>query len=200
MDDRSRLRDEISVASALCLGPLADAPGAQVQQSLAAAAHLADTAERTLHLFVAEARATGMTWATIGEQLGITRQAAQKRFGGQVPLKVTRPQPDPSASQVAAAVGLLDAAAERRYEELEQRASAHIRRMAGSGGVARAFDAVPAVYGELTRAGPPQARLIGRVLHVSRIEERTGRATRAEITVAEDGTLLGLAYTETDAD
>ena len=69
-----------------------------------------------------------------------------------------------------------------------------------TGGVARAFDAVPAVYGELTRAGPPQARLIGRVLHVSRIEERTGRATRAEITVAEDGTLLGLAYTETDAD
>lgn len=199
MEDRSRLRDEISVASALCLGPLADEPGTQAQQSLAAASHLIDAAERALHLFVAEARAAGMTWAQIGEQLGISRQAAQKRFDAQVPLKVSREKVDPTAAQVAEAVDLLDAVAARHYEDVERRASAHIRRLAGAAGVARGFDAVPAVYGQLITAGPPQAQLIGRVLHVWRIEQRTERPARAEITLADDGTLLGLAYAEADA-
>lgn len=199
MDDRSRLRDEISVTSTLCLGPLADRPGAQVEQSLAAATHLVDTAERTLHLFVDEAREAGMTWAAIGETLGITRQAAQKRFGGQVPHKVSREQPDPTPAQVELAVRILDDTAARRYQQIEERASAHLRRLAGSGGMPAAFDAVPAVYGELIEAGPAHAQLIGRVLHAWRREERTIRPARAEVTIAPDGTLLGLGYMDTDA-
>lgn len=199
MDDRSRLRDEIAVTSALCLGPLADTPGAQVEQSLAAAAHLADTAERTLHLFVDEARESGMTWAAIGDVLGITRQAAQKRFGTQVPHKVTREQPDPAPEQIQLAVQLLDDAAARRYQQLEKRASAHLKRLAGSRGLAAGFDAVPQVYGDLIEAGAPHAQQIGRVLNVWRHEDRTGRPARAEITLAGDGTLLGLGYMDVDA-
>lgn len=39
-------------------------------------------AQRDLHDAVAEARSVGHTWADVGAALGITRQAAFKRFGG----------------------------------------------------------------------------------------------------------------------
>ena len=38
-------------------------------------------AERELTLAVADARAAGVSWQGIGDALGITRQAAQQRFG-----------------------------------------------------------------------------------------------------------------------
>lgn len=39
------------------------------------------SAERALQQAVNEARHQGWTWATVGDTLGITRQAAQQRFG-----------------------------------------------------------------------------------------------------------------------
>lgn len=42
---------------------------------------LSTLAESLLHAEVAEARAAKVTWATIGQALGVTRQAAFQRFG-----------------------------------------------------------------------------------------------------------------------
>ena len=47
---------------------------------IAANQALAD-AERDLHQAVADARAAGDSWAVVGAALGITKQAAQQRFG-----------------------------------------------------------------------------------------------------------------------
>lgn len=110
------------MSSALCLSALAEEPGSQMEQSLAAATHLADVAERTLHLFVTEARRDGKTWAAIGDELGISRQAVQKRFDGQVPQKVTRRLPDAPPELVELAVQLLDDAAAGRFATIEERA------------------------------------------------------------------------------
>lgn len=48
---------------------------------IAALEALRALAETTLHAEVAQARAAGVTWASIGQALGVTRQAAFQRFG-----------------------------------------------------------------------------------------------------------------------
>lgn len=199
MDNRSRLRDEVTVSSALCLSALADEPGAQAEQSLSAASHLVDAAERTLHQLVTDARASGMTWAAVGDSLGISRQAAQKRFGGQVPQKVTRDLPSAPPELVELAEGLLDDAVSGRFDRIEQHASAHLRKLAGAAGLARSFEPLATMYGDFVSRAEPQVQLIGTVVYVSAIEQRTVKPARAEVTLAADGTLLGLSYLDIDS-
>ena len=187
------------MSSALCLSALAEEPGSQMEQSLAAATHLADVAERTLHLFVTEARRDGKTWAAIGDELGISRQAVQKRFDGQVPQKVTRRLPDAPPELVELAVQLLDDAAAGRFATIEERASTHLLRLGGAAGLAPAFSAVTTISGELLSRDEAEPRMIGRVLYVQALEQRTLKPTRAEVTLSLDGTLLGLNYVDVDA-
>ena len=39
--------------------------------------------EDAIHLAVVQARAEGMTWEQVGDLLGVTRQAAQQRYGAE---------------------------------------------------------------------------------------------------------------------
>lgn len=48
---------------------------------IAASAAAEEAAREMLHRSVMAARAAGVSWARIGERLGMTRQAAQQRFG-----------------------------------------------------------------------------------------------------------------------
>jgi hypothetical protein len=59
-------------------GPVSDDP----LTALTAALEWAVEAEEHLNRAVTAARAAGATWADIGDALGITRQAAHKRFAG----------------------------------------------------------------------------------------------------------------------
>lgn len=56
---------------------------------LAKAAELRDAAEELVAARVAEARIFGRTWREIGDDLGVSHQAALKRYGkvGQLPLE-----------------------------------------------------------------------------------------------------------------
>jgi GNAT superfamily N-acetyltransferase len=68
----------------------AGSPSTLQQLELAAhrAADLADLGDALLNHFVDRCRKDGKTWAEIGEHLGVTRQAAQKRFvDGPAPLE-----------------------------------------------------------------------------------------------------------------
>ena len=52
------------------------------------AAHiLADESRRSLAAWIDEGRRAGMSWGDVGALLGITKQAAQQRFGGVRPLR-----------------------------------------------------------------------------------------------------------------
>jgi hypothetical protein len=55
-------------------------PGAELAELMAAAAGLA-AAEERLARALAGARGAGASWAQVGDALGISRQAAQQRFG-----------------------------------------------------------------------------------------------------------------------
>lgn len=53
---------------------------ARLDAAIALSVRLADTGDRLLDHFVAEARAAGCSWTVVGEHLGVSKQAARKRF------------------------------------------------------------------------------------------------------------------------
>ncbi|MER6126107.1 Clp protease N-terminal domain-containing protein [Streptomyces sp. NPDC001795] len=53
---------------------------AQLQDAVIAAEHLDDVADHLIGHFVDQARRSGASWTDIGKSMGVTRQAAQKRF------------------------------------------------------------------------------------------------------------------------
>jgi hypothetical protein len=53
--------------------------------ALAGAAFLSAQLDTTIRQSVTGLRARGYSWADIGRQLGVTRQAAQQRWGGEAP-------------------------------------------------------------------------------------------------------------------
>jgi len=52
----------------------------QLQDAVLAAEHLGDVADHLIGHFVDQARRSGASWTDIGKNMGVTRQAAQKRF------------------------------------------------------------------------------------------------------------------------
>ncbi|MGV9558682.1 Clp protease N-terminal domain-containing protein [Streptomyces sp. NPDC003401] len=55
-------------------------PLEQLQDAVIAAEHLGDVADHLIGHFVDQARRSGASWSDIGRSMGVTRQAAQKRF------------------------------------------------------------------------------------------------------------------------
>ncbi|MGW2801375.1 Clp protease N-terminal domain-containing protein [Streptomyces sp. NPDC001269] len=52
----------------------------QLQDAVLAGEHLGDVADHLIGHFVDQARRSGASWTDIGKSMGVTRQAAQKRF------------------------------------------------------------------------------------------------------------------------
>ncbi|MFI6091000.1 Clp protease N-terminal domain-containing protein [Streptomyces sp. NPDC051218] len=52
----------------------------QLSDAVIAADHLGDVADHLIGHFVDQARRSGASWTEIGKSMGVTRQAAQKRF------------------------------------------------------------------------------------------------------------------------
>ncbi|GHI05960.1 Clp protease [Streptomyces cellostaticus] len=55
-------------------------PLEQLQDAVIAADHLSDVGDHLIGHFVDQARRSGASWTDIGKSMGVTRQAAQKRF------------------------------------------------------------------------------------------------------------------------
>src|SRR5881397_2616752 len=54
----------------------------QLSDAVIAADHLGDVADHLIGHFVDQARRSGASWTEIGRSMGVTKQAAQKRFVG----------------------------------------------------------------------------------------------------------------------
>ncbi|WP_335935917.1 Clp protease N-terminal domain-containing protein [Streptomyces sp. PTD5-9] len=57
----------------------------QLSDAVIAADHLGDVADHLIGHFVDQARRSGASWSEIGKSMGVTRQAAQKRFVAKSP-------------------------------------------------------------------------------------------------------------------
>ncbi|MEU8519481.1 Clp protease N-terminal domain-containing protein [Streptomyces sp. NPDC048577] len=66
----------------------------QLSDAVLAADHLGDVADHLIGHFVDQARRSGASWTDIGRSMGVTRQAAQKRF---VPKDTDAARIDPNA-------------------------------------------------------------------------------------------------------
>src|SRR3954462_3307554 len=69
-----------------------DQPLDRLSGAVLLADHLADVADSLIGHFVDQARRAGASWADIGRSMGVSKQAAQKRFVG----KGDAPAMDPS--------------------------------------------------------------------------------------------------------
>jgi ATP-dependent Clp protease ATP-binding subunit ClpA len=61
----------------------------QLSSAVVAADHLGEVADHLIGHFVDQARRSGASWTEIGRSMGVTKQAAQKRFvakGGEAPM------------------------------------------------------------------------------------------------------------------
>ena len=65
----------------------------QLSTAVLTADHLGDVADHLIGHFVDQARRSGASWTDIGASMGVTKQAAQKRF---VPKPASTPALDPS--------------------------------------------------------------------------------------------------------
>jgi len=70
-------------------------PLEQLTDAMLAADHLGDVADHLIGHFVDQARRSGASWTEIGRSMGVTKQAAQKRFVPKEPGQV----PDLDASE-----------------------------------------------------------------------------------------------------
>lgn len=62
-----------------------DDPLDQLSDAVVTAEHLGDVADSLIGHFVDQARRAGASWTAIGTSMGVSKQAAQKRFVGQTP-------------------------------------------------------------------------------------------------------------------
>lgn len=65
----------------------------QLTGAVVAADHLGDIADHLIGHFVDQARRSGASWTDIGRSMGVTRQAAQKRFVPKKPDESAEPDP-----------------------------------------------------------------------------------------------------------
>jgi len=122
--------------------PRAD-PLQRVTDAAELSAHLTDLADHLVGHFVDAARAAGATWADIGDHLGVTKQAVQKRF-------VTKPSADldfPSGGRLS------------RFTGRARNALLAARRVAGASG-APEVDPLHLLLGLLTEPKGLAARAV----------------------------------------
>src|SRR3954466_4153641 len=64
----------------------------RVTRAVALAEHLGEVADHLIGHFVDQARRSGASWTEIGRSMGVTKQAAQKRFvaKGEAPLDASQ--------------------------------------------------------------------------------------------------------------
>ncbi|MEE1771100.1 Clp protease N-terminal domain-containing protein [Streptomyces sp. JV185] len=71
----------------------------QLSDAVIAADHLGDIADHLIGHFVDQARRSGASWTEIGKSMGVTRQAAQKRFVAKNPGEVSDLDPSQGFSR-----------------------------------------------------------------------------------------------------
>ena len=71
----------------------------QLSDAVLAADHLGDVADHLIGHFVDQARRTGLSWTDIGRSMGVSKQAAQKRFTPKDPGTATDLDPNQGFNQ-----------------------------------------------------------------------------------------------------
>lgn len=79
-----------------------DSPLDQLSSAVVASEYLGDVADDLVGHFVEKARRSGASWSQIGQSMGVTKQAAQKRFVTKAPAETPAVDPAKGFSQFSA--------------------------------------------------------------------------------------------------
>jgi hypothetical protein len=95
----------------------------QLSDAVLAADHLGDVADHLIGHFVDQARRSGASWTDIGRSMGVTKQAAQKRFVPRTPGEPSDLDPSQGFSRFtdrarSVVVGAQNAAHAARHDEI----------------------------------------------------------------------------------
>src|SRR6478609_3434914 len=95
----------------------------QLQNAVIVADHMSDVADHLIGHFVDQARRSGASWTDIGRSMGVTRQAAQKRFVPKKPDEASDLDPNQGFSRFdeqarSAVVGATNAAHAAHNDEI----------------------------------------------------------------------------------
>jgi hypothetical protein len=132
-----------------------DAP-AQVMRAIAATRSLDLIVEDTLRALVDQARATGRTWAELGEVLHVTRQAAFQRFGGGRGAALNDDNPGaPVEGAVERAVEVLQAFLDSDFEAARRRFGERMLDACSAELMADVREKVHRLGGEIQALGTP---------------------------------------------
>jgi hypothetical protein len=194
MGERESLREELQLAAALCYEALSVDPRTTGTDSLASAAELLATAERSLHRLVGEARDAGMSWARIGEVLGVSRQAAQQRFAAAPARRVSVEKPAVPDQVLEVAAAVLEGMAAQDAAAVDPYLGDAVHSVLGPEGIAPQIEAVLSTFGTFDSREELQARMVGNVVMVRALEHRTRHDADVHVTLTRAGVVLGLRY------
>lgn len=194
MDDAEILRDDLTFAVALSVEGLSLPTDAVGPAQLSAAAHLVATADRALHQLVVRAREGGASWAQIGEALGISRQAAQHRFGAAPPQRVTRQREEPPAEIVAFGAQVLDELAQGITTAADAHLGAQMSERLEGLGAAHFVEPVESTFGRFISRDAMSSRLVGGVVVLQAREHRSIQDADVRVILGPDRTILGMSY------
>src|SRR5688572_6957953 len=94
LPDNIRLDDLISAITSV-----QDEPLEQLADAMVVADHLGELADHLIGHFVDQARRSGASWTDIGRSMGVTKQAARKRFVPKGPGEVSGLDPSQGFSR-----------------------------------------------------------------------------------------------------
>lgn len=194
VDPHDELKDELQLSAALSIEALSGPRDRAVEPALAAAAHLLYTADRALHQLVQDARASGQSWTRIGDALGISRQAAQNRFGAAPARRVTRERQAPDPALVRIATDVLDHVVHGRHDRIDALLGPRLRANLGEVGIGPQLAGVSHVFGEYRDRTDMKARVIAQVTVVTAREHRATQDADVRVTLSPHGELMGLFY------
>lgn len=150
-------------------------------------------AEQLLAYTVEDARDSGMTWQQIGEALGISRQAAFRKFGRPVDPRTGEPMattPHPGATGLASTV--VDDLAHWRWQQVTARFDDRMRQGLDGEALAAAWAQIVGAAGQFESAGEPEAaRAAEFTITNTPIHFEAGEFV-ARITFRDDETIAGL--------
>ena len=165
---------------------------------VADAAGVRDTAERLLVAAVQQARDDGASWQTIGDALGVSRQAAFQRYG-RPPVDPRTGEPmsrEPLPEAAALAAEVIDDLAVGKWDEVAARFDDIVAERLPAGALAAAWAQIVGQAGAYERRGEPEAvRAADFTITNTPLSFEAGDFT-ARISFRDDRTIAGLYILE----
>ena len=164
-------------------------------EAIESAVLITDSADQLLRATIQSARAEGATWQTIGDALGVTRQAAFQRYGKPRDPRTGEPMnttPLPDARKLARTV--LDDLAAASWDTVAARFDPAMAEALSAEGLGEVWAQIASQVGRLERCGTSQSARAGDLTITNTPLSFEAGDFTARITFRDDRSIAGLYF------